>query len=222
MAYDASSPLAAVSAGIQGIAALGSAYEQSTALAMQGEFQANMARINQQFAAIQSKQVLQNGSIQADAARKRGNQEVGAQRASAAAQGLDVNDSNSSFSGIENDTLDSTAHAISTIRSNAWKEAWGITTNASNNVAAADFNEEGEKFAGAQTLLVGGLKATGAFVDSAGMFLKSSSAPSTKSTQQDVSTYNLNASQGLKSGSTDYQAATAPKGAWWMPSSEEN
>lgn len=163
MAYDSSNGLSAVSAGLSGAAEIGGAYEQSTALEAQGEFQATMARINREFARRQADQVLTAGNEEAAVFIDKGKRVASSQRASAAAQGLDVNDSGGTVADQVNDTYEASMRDAITVKNNAWKQAWGITTNANIGVANADFNQMGNRFAADQTLATGGIRAAGNF-----------------------------------------------------------
>lgn len=179
MAYDASKGMTALFYGIEGAASLASAYEQSTALQAQGEFQTTMARINQQFADIQAKNVITQGGVQANQIRKRGENIAGAQRATAAAQGIDVNDAQGSASAEVDDTKLMEATDMATAHSNAWKAAWGIQTQSAIGVSTAQFNKSGEDFAANSTLLTGGLKALGAAAKVGGIYAKNGTVSKT-------------------------------------------
>ena len=209
--YDSSNTYSAFSSTIQGAAALGGAYEQYTALQAQGEYQATMARINQQFANMQAEDVMRQGSALADEVHAKGQKTMGAQRAAAAAQGLDVNDADGSVGAQLNDTRRAVIVDMSTAHNNAWKQAWGIKTQAAIGVSQADFNKSGEDFAANSTLLTGGLKAMGSFAKAGGIYARKVS-PDTAGTN-DLKMPELGGKFG--SGKSVYKD-------WWQTQTEDD
>lgn len=227
MAYDASDSLQAVSAGIGGIAAFGTAWEQASALRAQGSFQTTMAGINAQFAAIQAKQVIDQGNVEANRIRQKGESVVSSQRASAAAQGIAVNDAQGSIAEKTNNTELMEADDIATAKSNAWMTSWGIKTQSTLNMDQAQFNRSGEEFAADQTLLTGGLKMLDSAAKIGGIYAKGSTA---KTTTTPSSSYPSGLSPGQlfdrsiygdpnppQSNSTNFQT-----GAWWQKPSKDD
>lgn len=218
-----SNSLQALSYGIQGTAALGTAWEQASALEAQGDFQLAMSRINQSFANMQADEVINQGNAAAHQIQKRGKKIVGSQRAAAAAQGLDVNDSQGSAGELIDDSELATANDVATARSNAWMSAWGIKTQANLNVDTAKFNKTGNEFAANQTLLTGGLKALGAGAQVGGIYAKSKT-PSGQQTNPKSPTYPT----GFTAGQLlDRSIYGSPKpntklygGGWWQTPDE--
>lgn len=209
-AFDDSTTLTGVGYGIQGAAQIGGAFEQYTALKAQGEFQKTMAQINQQYAGVQAKSVINQGNELADQVQAKGRAVVGSQRAAAAAQGIDVNDSNSSVANKIDDTKLAVAHDVVTAKNNAWQQAWGITTNAANNVSSAKFAQSGANFAANSTLLTGGLRATGDFALASGKFR----AGGTAQKNVDVST------QSKVTDTTNDTGSASDSGDWWANSED--
>lgn len=162
---DYSNAFIGLSYGIEAGAQLGSAYMQSEALKAQGQFQQQMAEINQRFANIKADQVVRQGDDQANQLHRRGLQVQGSQRSAAASQGIRVDD------GSAADAVDQTRYLSAndqiTTRNNAWREAFGIRTQAGFNVTQAKFQTMANNNAANGTLLGGamqglatGLKAT--------------------------------------------------------------
>jgi hypothetical protein len=182
MAYDASDSLSALSTGIGGIAAFGTAWEQASALRSQGEFQLAMARINQKFSDMEADQVIRQGNYQAHEVRKRGEKIAGSQRAAAAAQGIDVNDAQGSAAALVDDTKLAEANDVARAHTNAWMQAWGIKTQARLNVDSAEANKAGANFAANQTLLTGGLKLAASALKTGSIYARGSKTPDTGGT----------------------------------------
>lgn len=92
--------------------------------------QQKIANRNADLLEQQADSVLAAGEEEAKNARRRTKLLIGEQRASAAAQGLDVN------TGVAADLQDQAAawgaNDEQTIRRNAWRDAWGIRTQAGN------------------------------------------------------------------------------------------
>jgi hypothetical protein len=95
-----------------------------------GEAQEAIAKRNAKLLERSADDALARGNEEVIAHRRRTRMLVGSQRATAAAQGLDVN------SGVSLDLQDqATMHGAAdeaTIRRNAWREAYGIRTQAGN------------------------------------------------------------------------------------------
>lgn len=112
------------------VAATGAqAYSQHQA----GKAQDAIANRNAKLLDRSADDALARGNEEAIASRRRTRLLVGEQRAAAAAQGLDVN------TGVARDLQDQAyQHGLAdeaTIRKNAWREAWGIRTQAGNQRA---------------------------------------------------------------------------------------
>ena len=159
---DNSTNILASLAGLQGAASLASGWAQSEALNAQASFAVSMAKVNQQFAGYRAQDVLRQGDLAADKIRLKGQQVLGAQRASAAAQGIRVDEG--SAGDAEDSTRELSADDQITTRNNAWREAYGIQLQARQNVNQARLQQSGARAAGAATLLggtLGALQASG-------------------------------------------------------------
>ncbi len=163
--------------GLMGLGSVATGYAQGQALNAQSSFQKTMAAINARMAKRQADGVIKVGDEQANQIKKKGQQIAGAQRASAAAQGLDVTD------GSVADQLADTDEAVKSdmlnVRNNAWRQAWGIEAQSSLDLQSANTKADALRSEAGQTLLTGGLQALGYGAKSAGAF-KASPSASTK------------------------------------------
>lgn len=101
-----------------------------------GQYQAQVARNNQQIANQNADLALFKGNQMADISQQRTAQTIGQQRAGAGASGVDVN--TGSPLRDQMDTARIGAMDVGTIRANAQRAAWG------QNVAAENFANEGK------------------------------------------------------------------------------
>jgi hypothetical protein len=147
----------AVGSGAQGISAIGNAYAQAQSIKAEAEYKQKVFEMNTQLAEYQADDALKRGTKEAAAQHRRGNQMVGEQRASLAAQGVEVD--YGSAADVQRETeMMSKLDEIS-IKNNAFREAWGYKTQ------AVDYATRGQmaKLAGENefrnTLVTGGTKA---------------------------------------------------------------
>lgn len=149
--------LFAISSGANAVSSLSQAYSQSQAIKMQGKFEQNQLNFNKDIAELQASDAIVRGEKDVATTKRRTRQMVGSQRAALAAQGLDVNADTSSL--IQEDTAGLGAEDVTTIRNNAWREAWGYRVQALDYSSQAKFSGISSKFNAQQTLLTGGLNA---------------------------------------------------------------
>jgi len=147
------------SAGLamMGGSSLVSGLTNASALKSQAEYQRQQGEINAQLADMQAGDVIARGDVDATKAIKAGDRMVGEQRAALAASGVDVNYGSSL--DAQNDTKASAMADARTIKSNAWREAWGIKTQANTATAQAGFNYAATKGAAANSIATGGMNA---------------------------------------------------------------
>lgn len=182
---DGSSSILASLAGLQGVGSLVGGWAQAQALSAQADFAVSMAKINQRFAAYRATDVLRQGDQAADRIRQQGLKVQGAQRASAAAQGIRVDDGSAGDATL--DTRELSADDQIQARNNAWREAYGLQTQAAMNVTSARLQESGAKAAGAASLLGGALGAmskferVGGYLSTAKLPVKTAASPATDS-----------------------------------------
>jgi hypothetical protein len=118
-----------------------------------------MANINASMMDMEAADATRRGEVMAQRQGLRTSLMIGRQRATAAAQGVDVNSGSA---------LDLQAQAARmgvvdqhTIRMNAYKEAMGIRMGASNQRYQCEMNYIGARGRYSNTLLAGGMNATG-------------------------------------------------------------
>ena len=148
--------LFALSSGANAIGSASTAYSQSQALKAQGQFEQNQLNSNADLARLQSSDATIRGEKDVATKKRQTRQVTGSQRAALAAQGLDVNSDTSSL--IQEDTAGLGAEDVTTIRNNAWREAWGYKVQALDYGSQAKFAGISSKFKQNQTLLTGGLQ----------------------------------------------------------------
>ena len=136
-----------------------SSYNQGNAALLQGRSSRSMANVNASMMDLEAGDAMKRGSVMAQRQGLRTQLLIGRQRATAAAQGVDVNSGSA---------LDLQAQAARmgvvdqhTIRMNAYKEAMGIRMGASNQRYQGDMNYMGARGRYSNTLLAGGMNATG-------------------------------------------------------------
>ena len=129
-----------------------SAFAQNRA----GEAQREMYEFNARVADFQAVDAVERGDVLAKRRRRLTSQVIGSQRAGLAAQGVDINDPNSSAVDVQADARYLGELDAITIQNNAALEAWGF------RVQAQDFRNRG-RYAGmtgtagaTQTLLTAG------------------------------------------------------------------
>jgi hypothetical protein len=153
--------LLAASSASQGVASFGNAYVQSKALQAQAEFERQEAEMNARVADLQAEDATRRGAAEANRARKEGRQVISAQRAASAAQGIDIN--TGSAGDIQEETLALSEQDVETIKSNAWREAWGFKAQALDLRSGARLQYHAKQSAARNTLLTGGINALGQF-----------------------------------------------------------
>lgn len=149
-------PLAAI--GIfSGITGFGSAMASASAQKSVASFQAGQYERNAEFADFKATEAIRMGESEAQKAAIQNKRLKGAQRATAAAQGIDP-DSGSALD-ISAETAGLSALDQVMIRNNAWKQAWGYRTEASQLRTQARMTRIQGKYGARSTLLTGGLNA---------------------------------------------------------------
>lgn len=139
-----------------GVTSFLTAYDQSEAQKLQGEFQAYQFTQNKKLAEIAAADAIERGDYQAGQVRLQGRQLKGQQRVAYAAQGIDPN--TGSAAQVQGDTERFTELDALMVKNNAWKEAWGYKMDALNSQGKAAFALSSSKYAANNTLLTGGLQ----------------------------------------------------------------
>lgn len=160
-----------------GITSIGNSYADSQAKKAVADYQAGMARVNKMLSEVQADEAITRGDFLAGEIQRKGDQQTsylrrkakaveGSQKVSYAAQGVETTSgtpadviAESKFLSDHEESLmkRNTATDILTIKSNAWREAWGLKTQAlSYDAQAAMAGITGSNQA-RQSLISGGL-----------------------------------------------------------------
>lgn len=141
---------------------------QANAIVARGSYEGAAADRNAKLAEMQAADAIQRGESSANIRALEGRQEMGATRASLAAQGLDLGFG--SAVDVQVDEAKLSALDVATIRNNAAREAWGYTVQAQDYTQAGKFartaaQNEATALRGASvsTLLTGAGKTYGLF-----------------------------------------------------------
>lgn len=143
---------------------LSSAYSQSKALEAQGEYQKTMYDLNADAASAQSQDATRRGDKAAAESVRRANQALGSQRAAMGASGVSVD--SGSARDVQAETAQASAMDTMTLKTNAWREAWGYKVQASQYNFQGRMAKLAAESGAKQTLLTGGLRATGIVANS--------------------------------------------------------
>ena len=147
-----------VGAGVgAGSTAVG-AYSQSQAYTGQGRFARTMGNVNASMADLEAEDAIRRGGVMANRQNMRTALLIGRQRATGAAQGVDVN--SGSALDLQANAARMGAIDASTIRMNAYKEAMGIRMKGSNERFMGNMAYSTGRFNANQSLLGGGMSAT--------------------------------------------------------------
>lgn len=142
--------------GAQAVFGAASVYQRAGALDAAADF-------NRRMAALQAQDALARGDQQAALTGAQTRRTVGYQKAAAAANGVDPG------TGSALDTEASTtavgAQDAATIRANAMREAWGLTTQADLDAAASRSEATATRWGAGQTLLTGAMRTYGLLAD---------------------------------------------------------
>lgn len=145
--------------GVQGVSNVGSAYAESESIKAQGSYQRSVADANAELSNMQANDASKRGEAAVNDLRKATKQKVGAQRAAAAASGVDVG--SGSAAQLQEDTALQGVQDTLTIRNNATREAWGFRAQANNFQSQGDFASLTARSQSNQTLINGGMRAVG-------------------------------------------------------------
>lgn len=174
-----------VSSLAQGGTSLISASNQSKALEAQGQFQQKSYDFNSKLADLQATDALKRGETDATNYKKGIVKTIGAQRASMAAQGIEL-DSGSALE-IQQDTAHIGEQDAMTIRNNAAREAWGYKVQALDYTTKGQFAASSSQFQASSTMLTGNLEALGYGLKGASYFSGGSSKLTVPTTTSGIS-----------------------------------
>lgn len=127
----------------------------------QGKYQSTVAESNARLADIQSQDAIDRGNQAANKNTDKTRQLIGSQRASLAAQGIDVN--SGSAADVQADSASLGALDSATIKNNAYREAWGYKVQSMNDTYAGKFASIAADSNANNTLLTGGMNAVSDF-----------------------------------------------------------
>lgn len=144
------------SQGMQGVSSFGGAYAQSQALKTQGDFEKQQYDTNVRLAQMQADDAIARGDKSAQLLQRQTKGQIGSERADMAAQGIDID--SGSAAEIQKDTAEMSKIDETTIRNNAWREAWGYKVQANDTAAKGEMAQIGANNAANNTMLTGGMK----------------------------------------------------------------
>jgi hypothetical protein len=144
-------------AGVGVASGMGSAYLQAESLKMQGEYQKSMFEMNAKMSSFQAEDAERRGRLEAKEYGKKIKATIGSQRASLAAQGIDVN--SGTALDIQEDTAATGAIDQMTIKNNAYREAFGYKMQAMSDTFQGKYTALATKNAVRNTYIAGGLNA---------------------------------------------------------------
>lgn len=176
---DASTSAGIASLIIGGISSIGNAFVQSQAAKAQADYSQGLSRVNSMFSDLAATDAIDRGDFLAKEMRRKGDYHIsslrrkvldleGAQKVSYANQGVEVNEGSAAEiraqtelqGSIEESKIErNTATDILTLKSNAWREAWGLKAQKISYNAAADMAGITGRNASRESLLTGGLNA---------------------------------------------------------------
>ncbi len=130
-------------------------YTKSQALKAQGKYTQQMDEANARIADLNATDSINRGNVKADQTFQKGTDIQGSQRAGFAGQGVDVN--SGTAADLQDETGKNATLDAMTVRSNAWREAWGFKTNAIDDRAKGRLARLGADNESRNTLITGGL-----------------------------------------------------------------
>lgn len=139
-----------------GIGGLVSSIAQSEALSLQGQYAEKISEMNARFAEMEAKDVVEAGDKAASEHGRKINQMIGAQKAGFAAGNVKVGSGTAAI--IQKQTREIGFDEQRAIRNNAWREAFGLKTQAFNYRAQGSAEKQRYSAEAQTTLITGGLK----------------------------------------------------------------
>lgn len=140
-----------------GASAIAGSISEASSMRMQAKYEEQQAESQARLNEIKAKEAERIGEKEANQVRNKARQVQGAQRASMAAQGLDVS-SGSAFD-LQDETARFGEEDMLTVKNNAYRQAWGYRVEADQMRAQAQFNKKMAKYNSISTLLTGGMQA---------------------------------------------------------------
>lgn len=129
------------------------------AQAAQGKSAQEAAEFNARMLEARATDAIERGEFQAARVRVASKGAVSGQRASYAAQGVQVD--TGSAADVSADTIDQAEQDIHQTKINAWRESWGLKTQAEGERQQGAYARMAGEQGAANTMLVGGLRVLG-------------------------------------------------------------
>lgn len=166
--------------GVMSVSSAANAYSTAQAQRAQGEYTQGIYETNAKFAAFNATDSLERGEFLAGQIKRKSDRDLsivrknarviqGQQRASLAAQGIeitsgsaaDILEETKTLSALDETEIKRNAELDAiTVKANAWREAWGYQTQAIDYAARGRFARMAGDNSSRNTLLTGGLQAT--------------------------------------------------------------
>lgn len=131
----------------------------------QAKYQKHMADLNAKLAEDQGKEAIQAGDLEANALARKADQVKGAQRVGYAGQGVDVNTGVAAEMQADTEALSQIDQV--TIKTNAWRQAWGYKVEALNSRSRGEFSRIAGEKAANNTLMTAGIRGLGDVIQGA-------------------------------------------------------
>lgn len=157
-------------AGVGALGSLGSAFSQAQAFGAQADFQKQVYDINSKIAEYQATDALKQGERAVETHKRETRSLIGSQRVSMAAQGIDIEDG--SALDVQASTRTMSDLDVVTIRSNAYRQAWGYKTQALDASMRGQFAQISGQMQASSTMLTGGINALSHLADGFGNYAK--------------------------------------------------
>jgi hypothetical protein len=140
------------------------AFKGADALRLQGKFANEQAEFEARMAELQAQDAERRGAQAAQGVQSKARRIIGSQRAALAAQGVDV--SSGSAVDVQADTAYQASLDAEQIKGNAWREAFGIRTNAQQGLFRGKMTQLAAENQAAATVLTGSLRMAGGALQS--------------------------------------------------------
>lgn len=129
---------------------------QSRAINAMGDYQKSIFDTNARFSELRAEDAIKRGDKEAQNVQKQAKRLIGSQRATLAAQGIELDEGTALQ--IQEDTAELGAADAMTVRNNAWREAWGFRAQALDFRSQGKMAKLGARNRAASTLLNAGMQ----------------------------------------------------------------
>jgi hypothetical protein len=142
---------------VMALSSASSAYNQAQAARAQGRYQKQISDTNARLAEQKAGDAVERGGEQANQIRRQANKVSAEQKAIAAANGMSTDSGD--FQDLQRETNTNSAADIATVKTNAWREAFGYKVEAANDASQGAFAEMAADNQAKNTILTGGMQA---------------------------------------------------------------